>query len=96
MDDAVAVTPGSASRVVAAVRRLIEEGTPCRADALAVLIYVLDHAYVYRDLRPSERTYRGACNFGIAEEEAVHSMMCDEYKPSRHKIAPFSPFAALS
>lgn len=69
--DAVAVTPGSASRVAAAVRRLVEDGTPWRADAFAVLDYVLEHAHVYRDLRAGTRTYRGAWDFGIAEEEAV-------------------------
>ena len=41
VDDAVAVTPGTASRVVTPVRELIETGTPWRADAFAVLIYVL-------------------------------------------------------
>ncbi|GIM92557.1 hypothetical protein [Paractinoplanes toevensis] len=71
VDDAVAVTPGSANRVVTAVRRLIEDGTPWRPDAFAVLIYVLDHAHVYRDLRAEARTYRGKWDFGIAEEEAV-------------------------
>ena len=71
VDDAVAVTPGSAEAVVTAVRRLIEAGTPWRADALAVLSYVLDHAHVYRDLRASRRTYRGEYDWGIAEEEAV-------------------------
>ncbi|MEV4707871.1 hypothetical protein [Actinoplanes sp. NPDC049316] len=71
VDDAVAVTPGSADRVVAAVRRLIEDGTPWRADALAVLIYVLDHAHVYRNLRAEARTYRGEWDFGIAAEQAV-------------------------
>lgn len=75
VDDAVAVTPGAAHRVVAAVRRLIEDGTPWRADALAVLIYVLDHAHVYRDLRAGERTYRGKWDFGIAEEEAVEKAL---------------------
>src|SRR5690349_9453143 len=70
VDDAVTVTPG-ADRVVAALRRLIEDGTPWRADVLAVLSYVLDHAHVYRDLRARERTYRGTWDSGIAEEEAV-------------------------
>jgi hypothetical protein len=71
VDDAVAVTPGTASRVVTEVRELIETGTPWRADAFAVLIYVLDHAHVYRDLRAGVRTYRGQWASGIAEEEAV-------------------------
>ncbi|MFC7279727.1 hypothetical protein ACFQS1_37700 [Paractinoplanes rhizophilus] len=71
VDDAVAVSPGSADLVVAAVRRLIEDGTPWRADSLAVLIYVLDHAHVYRNLRAKARTYRGEWDFGIAAERAV-------------------------
>lgn len=71
VDDAVAVTPGSAEAVVTAMRRLVEAGTPWRADALAVLSYVLDHAHVYRDLRARTRTYRGEWDWGIAEEEAV-------------------------
>ncbi|WP_127500451.1 hypothetical protein [Actinoplanes solisilvae] len=71
VDDAVVVTPGSAAWVVAAVRRLIEDGTPWRADAFAVLIYVLDHNRVYRELRAETRTYRGQWKFGIDEEEAV-------------------------
>ncbi len=71
VDDAVAVIPSSASRVVAAVRRLIEGGTPWAADALAVLIYILDHTHVYRGLRAGSRTYRGEWDWGIAEEEAV-------------------------
>ena len=75
VDDAVAVTPGSANRVVIAVRRLVEAGTPWRADAFAVLIHVLDHAHVYRDLRAGVRTYRGQWDFGIAEEEAVEEAL---------------------
>jgi hypothetical protein len=75
VDDAVAVTPGSARSVMTAVRRLIEAGTPWRADALAVLIYVLDHADVYRDLRAHTRTYRGQWDRGIAEEEAVEQAL---------------------
>ena len=75
VDDAVAVTPGAAGRVVAAVRRLIETGTRWRADALAVLGYVLDHAHVYRDLRAGARTYRGEWDWGIAEEEAVEQAL---------------------
>jgi hypothetical protein len=75
VDDAVAVTPGSAHRVVAAVRRLVEGGTPWRADAFAVLSYVLDHAHVYRDLRAGVRTYRGEWSWGIAEEEAVEDAL---------------------
>jgi len=71
VDDAVAVTPGSAHRVVAEVRRLVEDGLPWRADAFAVLNHVLDHAHVYRDLRAGVRTYRGEWDWGVAEEEAV-------------------------
>jgi len=75
VDDAVAVTPGSASRVVTAVRGLLEVGTPWPADAFAVLIYVLDHAHVYRDLRAAARTYRGEWDWGVAEEEAVEQSL---------------------
>jgi hypothetical protein len=75
VDDAVAVTPGSASRVVTAVRRLVEAGTPWRADAFAVLNYVVDHAHVYRDLRAGARTYRGEWDWGVTEEEAVEEAL---------------------
>jgi hypothetical protein len=75
VDDAVAVTPGSAPRVVAEVRRLVEDGLPWRADAFAVLNYVLDHAHVYRDLRAGVRTYRGEWDWGVAEEEAVEEAL---------------------
>jgi len=75
VDDAVAVTPGSASRVVTAVRGLLEVGSPWRADAFAVLIYVLDHAHVCRDLRAAARTYRGEWDWGVAEEEAVEQAL---------------------
>jgi hypothetical protein len=70
VEDAVAVTPG-ADLIVADLRRLIEQGTPWQPDALAALIYVLDHAHVYRDLRAAARTYRGQWDWGVAEEEAV-------------------------
>ncbi|RSM49993.1 hypothetical protein DMB66_43925 [Actinoplanes sp. ATCC 53533] len=75
VDDAVAVTPGAASRVVTAVRGLVEAGTPWRADAFAVLNYVVDHAHVYRGLRAGARTYRGEWDWGIAEEEAVEQAL---------------------
>lgn len=71
VDDAVAVTPGAAAPVVVAVRGLLEAGTRWRADALGVLIYVVDHAYVHRGLRAGKRTYRGEWDRGVAEEEAV-------------------------
>jgi len=75
VDDAVAVTPGSASRVVTAMRELLEAGTPWPADAFAVLIYVLDHAHVYRDLRPARVPTAANWDWGIAEEEAVEQAL---------------------
>jgi len=44
VDDAGAVTP-QAAEIVAAVRRLVEDGCRWRADVFAMLLYVLGHAH---------------------------------------------------
>lgn len=74
VDDAVAVSPG-ADTIVGAVRRLVEEGCPWRADAFAVLLHALKHSYVWRARRASVRTYRGEYDRAIAQEEAVFGML---------------------
>ncbi|MET0422784.1 MAG: hypothetical protein ABW046_02845 [Actinoplanes sp.] len=70
VEDAVAVSP-HAGDVVAAVRLMVEEGVPWRADAFAVLLYVLDHADVWHNLRKFARTYQGEYDESIAWEDAV-------------------------
>ncbi|GAA2621262.1 hypothetical protein [Paractinoplanes durhamensis] len=90
VDDAVAVSPG-AEHVVADVRRLVEDGCRWRADAFYVLIWALDHAYVWRAKRAEIRTYRGQYDASIAAEETVERALEGFDRTVREMLVDLDP-----
>lgn len=70
VEDGAAVTP-HAGDVVSAVRLIVDEGCPWTADAFGMILYVLDHADVWHNLKTFARDYRGEYDQAIGWEDAV-------------------------